>query len=72
MRVGFDAKKAMRNHTGIGNYSRRCIRAVEETGTQVRSSSILRLQTDTVTYFSCMMELEPSALSSSIRLYSRR
>jgi len=35
MRVGFDAKKAIRNHTGIGNYSRRCIRAVEETGVHV-------------------------------------
>ena len=32
MRVGFDAKKAIRNHTGIGNYSRRCIRAVEQEG----------------------------------------
>ena len=34
MKVGFDAKKAIRNHTGIGNYSRRCIRAVEETGAE--------------------------------------
>lgn len=36
MRVGFDAKKAIRNHTGIGNYSRRCIRAVEEAGAEAR------------------------------------
>ncbi|MCR5819841.1 MAG: glycosyltransferase family 4 protein [Bacteroidaceae bacterium] len=36
MRIGFDAKKAMRNHTGIGNYSRRCIRAVEEAGCESR------------------------------------
>ena len=35
MRVGFDAKKAVRNHTGIGNYSRRCIRAVEALGVDV-------------------------------------
>lgn len=34
MKVGFDAKKAIRNHTGIGNYSRRCIRAAEETGAE--------------------------------------
>ena len=32
MKVGFDAKKAMRNHTGIGNYSRRCIDAVRAAG----------------------------------------
>lgn len=36
MRVGFDAKKAVRNCTGIGNYSRRCIRAVEQEGIDVR------------------------------------
>lgn len=36
MRVGFDAKKAMRNYTGIGNYSRRCIHAVEALGADVR------------------------------------
>ena len=36
MLIGFDAKKAIRNHTGIGNYSRRCIRAVEQEGAQVR------------------------------------
>lgn len=35
MKVGFDAKKAVRNHTGIGNYSRRCIRAVENEGAAV-------------------------------------
>lgn len=35
MRIGFDAKKAMRNHTGIGGYSRRCIRAVETEGADV-------------------------------------
>lgn len=28
MRIGFDAKKAVKNLTGIGNYSRRCINAV--------------------------------------------
>jgi len=36
MTVGFDAKKAKRNRTGIGNYSRRCIRAVEQEGADVR------------------------------------
>lgn len=28
MKIGFDAKKAVKNLTGIGNYSRRCINAV--------------------------------------------
>lgn len=36
MKVGFDAKKAVRNHTGIGNYSRRCIQAVGQLGVEVR------------------------------------
>ncbi|MCR4994249.1 MAG: glycosyltransferase family 4 protein [Bacteroidales bacterium] len=36
MRIGFDAKKAMRNRTGIGNYSRRCIQAVKEEGADIR------------------------------------
>ena len=36
MKVGFDAKKAIRNHTGIGNYSRRCIQAVKQSGTETQ------------------------------------
>lgn len=28
MKIGFDAKKAVKNRTGIGNYSRRCINAI--------------------------------------------
>ena len=30
MIIGFDAKKAAKNYTGIGNYSRRCIKALSE------------------------------------------
>lgn len=30
MRIGFDAKKAVTNFTGIGNYSRRCLSALAE------------------------------------------
>ena len=30
MRIGFDAKKAMLNLTGIGNYSRRCINSLSQ------------------------------------------
>lgn len=36
MKVGFDTKKAVRNHTGIGNYSRRCILAIKQSGTEVK------------------------------------
>lgn len=37
MRIGFDAKKAIRNRTGIGNYSRRCIQAVKDKGAEAIS-----------------------------------
>lgn len=37
MTLGFDAKKAIRNHTGIGNYSRRCIQSVRAAGHDVRT-----------------------------------
>ena len=30
MRIGFDAKRAFSNYTGLGNYSRDTIRALEE------------------------------------------
>lgn len=35
MKIGFDAKKAVRNLTGIGNYSRRCVNALLRYGGDV-------------------------------------